>query len=367
MAIDEIRLRISYRSMLVLLLLTVIPISLAGLYTISQSGRTLEEVIGTHFSTIARAAASEISLLVHHGVEQAATFAADGTVREAVAAGNRVYAGLSADAIKARATRIEEQWNTAAGEKLAAEILASPASRQLRRFRELNPRFLRITVTDAYGGVVAATHKTLDYWQADEEFWENIHASGRGAISLTDILFDPVTKANYIGIGVPVVDPVSGTFLGTLDALMDVAGLYPAINRVQIGASGRALLVKEDGTVIGGPGINLGMNIKSEEFAALLDAMPDAATRAFGASSATLRSGRIEIGFANTGLKQDYRTVSGIVLVVQSASEAFAPARRVERLLAVMALLGLLASTLLIAYFSIHRRIRFTDLKTPRE
>jgi hypothetical protein len=40
-------------------------------------------------------------------------------------------------------------------------------------------------VTDARGGTVAATHKTLDYYQADEEFWQNIYASGRGAVSIT--------------------------------------------------------------------------------------------------------------------------------------------------------------------------------------
>jgi hypothetical protein len=370
MAIDELRFRISYRALLVLLLLTVIPISVAGLYTISQSGRTLESVIGTYFRTIAQSAAGEISLLVHHGVEQAATFASGAAVRDAVISANRTYAGQSPEAIQARARRIEDQWNKPEGARIPAEILATPASNQLRRFRELNPRFLRITVTDAEGGVAAMTHKTLDYWQADEEFWENIHASGRGAVSLTDILYDEVTKAHYIGIGVPIVDPASGAFIGALDALMDVAGLQVAINRVQIGNTGRALLVKEDGTVIGGRGVNLGMNVKSEEFEALRDAVPNLLSQPFGQATVNLRNGRSLIGYADTGLKNDYRTVSGIVLVSQSDEEAFAPARRVERLLAVMALLGLLSATVLIAYFSLHRQVRFTDLEaaaTARE
>jgi membrane protease subunit (stomatin/prohibitin family) len=43
------------------------------------------------------------------------------------------------------------------------------------------------TVTDQKGAVVAATHKTLDYFQADEDFWQAAYAQGRGAINLTDI------------------------------------------------------------------------------------------------------------------------------------------------------------------------------------
>ena len=48
----------------------------------------------------------------------------------------------------------------------------------LRRQRDFDRRFLRITVTDAKGATVAATHKTLDYYQADEEFWQNISVPG---------------------------------------------------------------------------------------------------------------------------------------------------------------------------------------------
>ena len=90
-----------------------------------------------------------------------------------------------------------------------------------RRDHELDPRILRITVTDAKGANVAMSHKTLDYYQADEEYWQNIYAQGRGAISVTDILYDQATKANYIGIGVPVTEEGSSQLIGTLDALVD--------------------------------------------------------------------------------------------------------------------------------------------------
>ena len=68
------------------------------------------------------------------------------------------------------------------------------------------------------------------------------------------------------------------------------------------------------------------------------------------------------IGFADTGLKRDYRNLGWYVLVSQDAAEALAPMRAVDRMLAFMALLGLAAVTLLAVYFSIHRRSEITDI-----
>ena len=123
-------------------------------------------------------------------------------------------------------------------------MLSSRASRMLRRFHDRDPRILRITVTDAKGVTVAASHKTLDYYQADEEYWQNIYAQGRGALSLTDILYDDAAKSNYIGIGLPIMDDSSNRFIGTLDALVDVTTLFPVINRIRLGPTARTMLVK---------------------------------------------------------------------------------------------------------------------------
>ena len=152
-------------------------------------------------------------------------------------------------------------------------MLNSRASRALTRWRNHDRRFLRITVTDAHGGVVAATHKTLDFIQSDEDFWLGIHAQGRGAVHITDMLYDDVTKSYYIGLGVPVMEEGSNTFIGAIDALIEVSTLFPLVHRVAMGPGSRTMMVKEDGTIIclagtgtgGGqaPTIDLSMRMKS--------------------------------------------------------------------------------------------------------
>jgi hypothetical protein len=365
MASERFELRIPIPKLLVGALLTVLPISVAGLFTLNHSQSALEQTIGTHFRTIAEFAAAETSQFIHDRVTSVGALAATPVVAETAAAANRTYAGMDEAAIASRIERLEKSWNTPAGNAAVSAILANPASRALRRYLALDRRFLRITVTDEKGAVVAATHKTLDYYQADEDFWTAIYAQGRGAVSLTDILYDDVTKSYYIGVGVPILEEGTNRFIGALDALLEVSALFPMLHRAQLGATAEVQLVKDDGTIIAAPNVNLAMKVKSEEFAALKDARPEIVA---GYLVTTIRTGATRIiGYADTGLRADYGSLGWTVLVNQDASQALAPIRYVSRLLSFMALVGLLASIFLIAYFSLHRERKLLDLQETPE
>jgi hypothetical protein len=345
------------------MLVTILPISIAGLYSISQSEAAMKADTGNHFKTIAESTAAEISQFIHDRLGDVAVLAVEPTIVDTVLAANRSYGGMSEAAITGRMQQVEESWNRPASEPLVKGILSSRASAFLRRFRDLDRRFLRVTVTDEKGGTVAATHKTIDYYQADEEFWQDIYAGGRGGVSITDVLYDELTKSHYIGIGVPVLEEGSQRFLGAVDALVDISSLLALANRMQASAGGRILLVKDDGTVIVGPQLNLAMNVKSGEYAALADD-PGTANRQSGyAVTDVSGGGRTLIGFADTGLKRDYGKLGWVVLVSQSTAEAFRPMRYVGRLLAFMSLLGLGAIALLGAYFGMHRDLHFADIE----
>jgi Cache domain len=361
---ERYEIRVPVKRLLIGLLLTIVPICLAGLWTISQSERALVNTIGTHFRTIAEGAATEIAAYIHERVVNVSVMANEPTVVDAVTAANLAYQGMSETAISERIQRIENEWNTPAAEATVRGMLASRASRTLRHHRELDPRFLRVTVTDVRGATVAATHKTLDYFQADEDFWQAIYAQGRGTVNLTDILYDEVTKSNYIGIGVPVVEEGTQRFIGAVDALVDVTSLFPFVNRVQLGPTSRAALVKEDGTIIAAPGVVFSMNLKSDIYAAVQDALRTLHGRQTGYMVADVSGGaRKLIGFADTGLKADYRNLGWAVLVSQDSLEAFAPVRTVSRFLAFMALVGLAVVVFFGVYFSLHRRPEMTDIQ----
>ncbi len=365
---EKFELRVSLPKLLIGLLLTVVPISVLGLYSITQSQKSLERTIGHYFKTIAEGTAVETAHFITDRVTDVGVIAAQPAIIEAVLASNRSYQGMTDAAIAARIEKIDKTWNTTAADSIVKEMLATRASRLLRRDHDLDPRILRITVTDAKGANAAMSHKTLDYYQADEEYWQNIYAQGRGAISVTDILYDEATKSNYIGIGFPVFEEGSSQFIGTLDALVDVSAIFPIVNQVRIGSSGRTILVKEDGTVISAPDANLAMKLKSDEHAAMQEALRTSPGREIGYVVADIRgSGQNLIGFADTGLKRNFGKLGWIILVCQNTSEAFAPIRTVARLLAFMSLLGLVMVIMVAAWFALHRKQPLTEIGDLRK
>ena len=158
----------------------------------------------------------------------------------------------------------------------------------------------------------------------------------------------------------------SNTVIGTIDTLIDVTSLLPMTNRLQMGPTARALLVKEDGTLIAGPQATLPMKLKSEEWEAVRDALGTLHGRQNGYMTAVLTGGgRHLIGFADTGLREHYPKLGWVLLLAQEQREALAPIRIVSRLVAFISLLGLVLVTLLAAYFALHRAEPITEIGDP--
>ncbi len=366
MPAERFELRISASRLLIGLLVIIIPISIAGLYSLAHSDRALESALGSNFKAAAETTASGVAQFIHDRVVDVGIMTVNQSIIDAVTASNRKYQGMSETAINERLAQLDKEWNTPAAEGLVTQVLSMPASRHLRRRQELDRRFLRITVTDARGAVAAATHKTIDYNQSDEEFWQSTYANGRGAMNLTDILYDDVTKSNYIGVGAPVLEEGTNRFIGVVDALVDVSSLFPIVNRAHAGPA--MLLVKDDGTVIAAPDVTLSMNRKAVEFPFVQDALRTPLGVQDGYVVADLASGRRAlVGFADTGLKRDYRNLGWLALVSQDTRDAFAPIRAVARTIALMSLLALAGVAILAVYVSLHRNRPFAEIGDLRQ
>lgn len=360
---EKFQLHIPTSRLLTGVLLTVVPICAVGLYTLTRAEQAIDRKIGNHFQVIAEFTASEITAYLNERVLAVGTLAANPALIETAQEANRFYAAAGEQAITDRVTRLEKEWNTPASEAAVRDLLQNRASRLLAKWRDRDRRVLRLTLTDSHGAVIAATHKTLDYYQADEDYWQGIYAQGRGAVSITEVLYDDVTKSYYLGLGAPVMDETSNTFVGALDALIEVSSIFPLLHRLDIGPTSRALLVKEDGTVIHAPGVNLSMNVKSDELRAVSEAMGSGPRRASGYAVTTMPGGdAVLIGYAGLGLRESFPKLAWTVLIAQDTREAFAATRGVMRLILIVILVGLAAVTLLAVYASLHRRRDYTDI-----
>ncbi len=355
--------KIPYTRVLFLLMVIIVPVSIYGFYTITQADARMQESIGGNFRTIAESNAYEISSFIHDRVTQSAMMAAALDVRRLAEQSNARYRGMSQAAFEKMVQETEGIWNQPAGAALVKQIISNEVSESLRNVIRLDSRYLRISITDERGGVIAASHKTLDYYQADEEFWQAIYGEGRGAINITDVLYDDVTRANYIGIGVPIIEPESERFIGTLDALVDVSELSRIVKRAAMGPTARISLVKDDGVIISAPNTTLSMNLKSPDFDAVSELLRTQEGVTKGYTVAAFPGGsKHVVAVADTGLKKDFRNMGWLVLVAQDTEHAFAPIRTANTLISFIALAGLAFLTLLVVIFDMNRKRQYVDM-----
>jgi len=365
MAFDTLEVRVSLQKLLIALVVIIVPLNFIGLYLTSQSVTSLEQSIGTHFKAIAQADGAAALQFVNDRVIDVGSIAVEPTVVDSVVRANRSYERMSDAAASAKIGEIENSWETTKADALVSTMLSSPASRFLGSLRKTDPRILKVVVADEFGVPVAATDKPLHYAPVDKAYWQAVSAQGKGTVYVSEVLYDEQSGANYIGIGFPVYDESSKRFIGAVNALVDVSSLFLHFDQTQMGRTWRTAVVKEDGTVISAPNVGPSMQLKSEEYMAVRDALGTVQGRQAGYVVTTGRGGSQIVGFADTGLKQTYPNLAWFVIVSQDGREVLAPVRTVGYFAILMVLVGLLMVTLLAAYFYLHRRQQLADIETP--
>ena len=363
MPFDTLEIRFSLQKLLIGLILVIVPLSVVGLYLTSEADTSLEQTIGTHFRSIAQTEGTATSQFINDRVLDVAALARNPAVIDATTAAQRSRKGLDDAVIAARVEKIESTWETPQVDPLVKEMLSSPTSQALRRHRETEPRILKILVADETGATVAATDKPLHYVQPNEVYWQAVYGEGRGGIYVSEIRYDDQTKANYLEVGMPVLEEGTLRFIGAVNALVDVSSLLSSFQREQISQTTRIMLVRDDGTVISALNVDPSLRLKADEYATVHDVLGTPQGRQAGYVVANMRGGNRIVGFADTGLKRTYPNLGWLILVSQEEREALAPLLSLSRFALLMVVLALLMLTLLAVYFFLHRRQRFENIE----
>jgi hypothetical protein len=349
------QLRVNPKILLILAAVAV-PLLLVDLFfVLDRSRRALDTTVGNHLKNIAEVMASETSRFVHAKIVEIGILAAEEELRRAAVAANQKTA---TDAV---IREIDRNWETAKTAEVANRLLAHPASEYLRGYLSINLSVKRLLLTDERGVSVAGSHKPIDYFQGDEEWWTACYRDGAGAIHVGDVGFDPVSRTNFLAIDAPVLTPGRDRVIGVLRAIVDVAEMRPITTQIQMGGRGEAMLVKGDGTILSSRNIAQVGRLKAEEMEVV---GPLAGDQASGYTSASLKGGSQKmIAFADPGLGQAFPELNWRIIVTQDLEEARAPIAAVTNRAMGTAFGGLLLFALLAAYFSLHRPQKFTDLE----
>lgn len=374
--------RIDLRTAVIVLILANLPTWIVIFFTVDQAKTAIEAEVAANFRAISGNNAATMSHAVNNLVREVETLAVNAAVRGAIVAGNASYP-RSPDAVRRKITAIERAWLEPQGEATVQRILSNPASRYLRRFVTINPAFRRITVTDRFGGTVAANVKPIDFEQGDEPWWRQSFRDGvSGQVVIEDVRFDPLTQINVLHIVVPVVNESPEEVIGVIGVAVDVSDLFLLVTGTPIGATGNMSLAREDGTIIGGEVVDFPpaqgsdpTTAESEDsghlvaarlkevpyFDEILNALRQPGQPDFIEATA-LGGGRKMVAFRQLALSSKYPQLRWISIVEQDMSETHIAVDTMNRHL-LLAALGILVVTIGLAiYLATHGKMEVTDI-----
>jgi signal transduction histidine kinase/DNA-binding response OmpR family regulator len=190
--------------------------------------------------SIEAAAAAEV-LAIHDEIDRVvasraanwAAYARSALVQRMLAESNRRFGALPDPA--AFIELQEDLWtapDSDAGDALVEEMMGNPLSRDLSatldKLSELSGYivFGEVFLTNAFGANVALTHRTSDYRQEDEDWWQN---AARDGLHIGDVEFDESAQIYSIEI-CPRVDDEEGNMLGVLKAVMNIHDIFTIVD-----------------------------------------------------------------------------------------------------------------------------------------
>jgi hypothetical protein len=363
MALDRFEVRVSIQKVLLGLVLVIVPLSIVGLYLTAKSDTALDASIGTHLKTIAQMYGNNVSHLFNERISGVKLISADPGIVEAVAAANRGYQNQSESAVSEKIDKADKAWSTPQSAPAVKALLTSKVSETLRHYHDMEPQIMRILITDEHGVPVASTVKPSQYSQAKSQGWHSVYAGGKGAVTVGSILYDETSKSYYIDVGVPVTEAGTGQVAGVTLASVNITPLLATFQEDSLGNGLKAFLVNDDGTVISGPKTDVFARVRSDEFAAIGDALGSVEGRQTSYVTAELPKGRYIIGFADTGMQKISKNLNWTVLVSQDERQATAPIRVLGQFATLMVVLALFMVTLLAVYYALHRKQQFADIE----
>ena len=216
-----------------LLIVGIVPGMVALWATYRSSTASLKEAIGEGFQEIARSTSIRVAGAVDEEIDRASRLAMSVANQQAQHRPNQTSRSQTG-------TSPSHPDHQPQANRLTAGYL--------EEWTRESRHYLRVTIADQQGLVVASTDPHLPASQADQTWWrEAIHAPA-GAAYVSNVALDPVAKDAIFHVAVPIVDKSGGTVTGAVDLVIRRNLLTQLILPIQIGNTGHAMLLDTQGT-----------------------------------------------------------------------------------------------------------------------
>ena len=222
----------------------------AGAYFANRTiTTTLTENAGINLARVADSQAQGVDDLLTVQLDILKSLSLSRNIRDRLLLANTGY-GTNPTQIRDELQKLDQEWkNTESADMLVQTRLNNAIATELLVFQKAFPRHAEIFVTDKHGGLLAATNKTSDYYQADEDWWQATYDNGQGATYVSQPVFDESSDTLGLEIALPITDD-DGTVIGILRTTYNLSVLANVLAEAQFGQTGRVDIYLPDGQEI---------------------------------------------------------------------------------------------------------------------
>lgn len=338
-----------------LILLTLLATTL---FEATETRRTLTAQAEEDFTVQVERAAQTMNFYLDGDVGVLQTVASNQDMRDAVAAANDAYEGTP-EAITAQLEATDVRWIAAPDDSplvqrvLSSDEAVNPNAQINEALGGFDDENVEVFLTDRYGGLVASTDRTSDFYQADEDWWQAAYNGGQGGVYISEPVADESAGIELaFQIAVPVFAQGAegeGEVLGVLRSTIIGETLVGFVNSNRFGQTGHIEVFTDAGDqIIDGSsenGIGTG-ELSPETLAGVIGS-------GVGVTTADAETGgQVFVGYAPVNVAKAGGAPNWTLLLRQDGSETLAPANRILRNGLLAALVALTIATILSVLFA---------------
>lgn len=332
----------------VTLFITLLIVSTTTVLTGEAIRRTLKEEAGDDLQLLAQSRAFAVSEMLRRQTSILQVLGLDQRLQAAaVAQGDEVKGGETA--VLTALSEQDAQWQAAADhDPLVADKLNNEAATTLRKFQEQFSFHHELFLTDRYGGLVAATQRTTDYYQGDEAWWQSAFANGVGKAYISEPIWDESSNTFGLQIAIPVYAEGDGELVGVLRstyALTELQELLDEGLRADTSVT-MALLINDQELPMEGEMGSLQPTQLDGEILAQLQTTNDVLLKPYDGTLQFMSAARVR-AFFPTELTSEQ---GWLVLLLQPQKEALRPLGVQQRLNTLLGVLLAVVGGLIAAY-----------------
>lgn len=325
----------------------VIAVTIVAFVTNTYVRAQITEQLGRSITALSDSQASEIGEFILSNYQYLETLALNQAIDEGLV--DLVKAPpLDANTIQI----LDQQWRAADAanndsDPLVAQAIQGQLADELREFRRAFPNQVEVFVTDLQGVIIAATNRTSDYYQADEDWWRIAYAEGQGTIYIGQPEFDASSQIFAVNLAVPIYADYGGNeeqLVGILRSTLSVNTLIELLDAAQFGETGQTELWLPGNRILSKVGAGGFLPLSSEEVTSLNSVHGNFGSFFYKGSTSLVSQSLITSH--NVSNSAFIESLGWRVIVHEDLAEALAPLTTITRAMVLISILVMAGAAL---------------------